>query len=115
MSFGVVGVGIIVAHDLLRGSGRAELPHPALASASYAKEAVQRIRMRDAQRGQPAVNQPPHPVPGCEPSQSSRGSRLRRVVDSPDRRESGVPRVGICLLPMEHLGLAKTFVSPGAR
>jgi hypothetical protein len=60
---GVVEVGITVAHDPLRGSGRAGLPHPALASGSDAKEAVQRIRMIDVQSGQPAVNQPPHPVP----------------------------------------------------
>jgi hypothetical protein len=53
----------MVAHDPLRGSGQAGLPHPALASGSDAKEAVQRIRMIDMQRGQPAVNQPPHPVP----------------------------------------------------
>jgi hypothetical protein len=46
----------------LRGSGRAVLPHPALASGDNAKEAVQRIRMIDAQRGQPAVNQSPHAV-----------------------------------------------------
>lgn len=53
----------MVAHDPLSGSGRAGLPHPALASGNNAKEAVQRIRMIDAQRGQPAVNQPLHPVP----------------------------------------------------
>jgi len=59
---GVVGVGIMVAHDPLRGSGRAVLPHPALALGDDA-QAVQRVGMINAQRGQPAVNQPPHSVP----------------------------------------------------
>src|SRR6266446_5887045 len=46
----------------LHRSGRAGFPHPAPASGSDAK-AVQRIRMIDVQRGQPAVNEPPHSVP----------------------------------------------------
>ena len=41
----------------------AELPHPALASGDDAKP-PQRIRMIDAGRRQPAVDQPRHPVPG---------------------------------------------------
>src|SRR6266481_3784381 len=57
-----VGVGIMVTHDPLHGSGRAGLPHPALALGSDAK-AVQRIWMIGAQRGQVAVNEPPHAVP----------------------------------------------------
>src|SRR5216684_1251064 len=59
---GRVGVGIMVAHNPLHRSGRAVLPHPALASGDDAK-APQGIGMTDASRGQPAVNEPPHPVP----------------------------------------------------
>ena len=43
-------------------SGRAGLPHPALASGDNA-EAAQRGRMMDVRRGQPAVNKPQRPVP----------------------------------------------------
>src|SRR5208282_6773553 len=46
----------------LHGSGRADLPHPALASGDNA-EAAQWIGMTDAGWGQPAVNKPPHSVP----------------------------------------------------
>ena len=52
----------MVAHNPLHGSGRAGLPHPALASGDNAK-AAQGIRMIDARREQPAVNKPPHAVP----------------------------------------------------
>jgi hypothetical protein len=51
----------MVAHDRSRASGRAGLPHPALAPGSDAK-AAPRIRMIDAQRRQPAFNEPPHSV-----------------------------------------------------
>src|SRR6266849_796541 len=61
-TFQRVGVGIMVAHNPLHGSGRAGFPHPALASGDNA-EAAQGIRMMDARRGQPAVNNPPHAVP----------------------------------------------------
>src|SRR2546426_2345008 len=57
-----VGVGIMVAHHPLHGSGRADFPHPALASGDDAKP-PQRIGMTDAGRRQPAVDEPPHPVP----------------------------------------------------
>jgi hypothetical protein len=39
-----IGVGIVIAHEPLHGSGRAELPHPALASGDDA-EAAHWIRM----------------------------------------------------------------------
>src|SRR5271155_185023 len=58
----LVGVGIVVAHNPLHGSGRAGFPHPALASGTDA-EAAQRIGVRDTQPGQPAVNEPLHSVP----------------------------------------------------
>jgi hypothetical protein len=53
----------VVAHNPLNGSGRAVLPHPALASGDNA-EATQRVRMMNARSRQPAVSNPPHPVPG---------------------------------------------------
>jgi hypothetical protein len=52
----------MVAHNPLNRSGRADFPHPALASGDDA-EAAQRIRMMDARNGQPAVSNPQHPVP----------------------------------------------------
>ena len=60
---GRVGVGITVAHDPLRGSGRADFPHPALTLGNNA-HAAQRIRMIDANRMQPASNEPMHSIPG---------------------------------------------------
>ena len=53
----------MVTHNPLHRSGRAGFPHPALASGDDAT-AAQRIGMTDAGRRQPAVNQPPHAVPG---------------------------------------------------
>jgi hypothetical protein len=44
-----VGVGIMVAHDPLHGSGRADFPHPALTSGNDA-HAAQRERMIDPRR-----------------------------------------------------------------
>ena len=52
----------MVAHNPLNGSGRAGFPHPALASGDDA-EAAQGIEVMDASSGQPAVNNPQHPVP----------------------------------------------------
>jgi len=52
----------MVAHNPLDGSGRAVLPHPALASGDNAK-AAQRIWMMNVRDGQPAVSNPQHPVP----------------------------------------------------
>ena len=53
----------MVAHNPLHGSGLAGFPHPALASGDDAKS-PQGVGVTDAGRGQPAVNEPPHPVPG---------------------------------------------------
>ena len=52
----------MVAHDPLHRSGRAVFPHPALASGDDAKS-PQGIGMTDADRGQIAVDEAPHPVP----------------------------------------------------
>src|SRR6266496_1491521 len=57
-----VGVGIMIAHNPLHGSGRAGLPHPALTLGDNA-HAAQRIRMTRASRRQPTVDQAPHPSP----------------------------------------------------
>src|SRR5580704_14550147 len=52
-----------VAHHPLHGSGRAERPHPALASGNDA-HATQRIRMTDRGGRQPSANQSPQALPG---------------------------------------------------
>ena len=52
----------MVTHHPLHGSGRAAFPHPALASGHDAKS-PQGVGVTDAGRGQPAVDEPPHPVP----------------------------------------------------
>jgi hypothetical protein len=52
-----------VTRNPLHGSGRAVLPHPALASGDDAK-APEGIRMANARRRQPPLNQPAHPLPG---------------------------------------------------
>ena len=53
----------MIAHNPLHGSQRAGLPHWALASGDNAKS-PQGIGMSNARRGQPAPNEPPHPLPG---------------------------------------------------
>src|SRR5882762_9197744 len=57
-----VGVGITITHDPLHGSGRAGLPHPALALGDNA-HAAQRIGMTDRRQRQPASDEAPHSVP----------------------------------------------------
>ena len=57
-----VGVGIMVTHNPLHGSGRADFPHPALASGDDAKP-PQRIGVADLGGWQVAVDESPHPVP----------------------------------------------------
>jgi len=52
----------MVAHNPLHRSGRAGFPHPALALGDDAKS-PERVRVTDAGRGQPAFDEPPHPVP----------------------------------------------------
>src|SRR5882762_6875684 len=58
----LVGVGIMIAHNPLHGSGRAALPHPALALGDDA-HAAQGIGMTDGRRRQPASDKAPHAVP----------------------------------------------------
>src|SRR5215472_16161299 len=57
-----VGVGITITHDSLRGSGRAELRHPALALGNDA-HASQRIGMTDSRQWQPAIDEARHTIP----------------------------------------------------
>ena len=52
----------MIAHNPLRGSGRADFPHPALTSGNDA-HAAQRKRMIYAHRRKPAIDQVPHPIP----------------------------------------------------
>src|SRR5262245_66150778 len=58
-----VGVEMMVAHNPLHRSQRAELPHWALTSGDDAK-APKGMGVTNARRGQPAVEQPLHPLPG---------------------------------------------------
>src|SRR6267378_888378 len=57
-----VGVGIMIAHNPLHGSGQAALPHPALALGDDA-HAAQGIGMTDDRHGQPASDEAPHAIP----------------------------------------------------
>jgi hypothetical protein len=52
----------MVAHNPLNRSGRADFPHPALASGNDAKTA-QGIGVTDVRRRQPAIKQSSHAVP----------------------------------------------------
>ena len=52
----------MITHDPLHGSGRAELPHPALALGEDA-HAAQGIGMTDSGHRQPAVDKAPHTIP----------------------------------------------------
>jgi hypothetical protein len=52
----------MVTHNPLHGSGRADFPHPALASGDDAKP-PQRIGVADLGGRQVAVDESPHPVP----------------------------------------------------
>src|SRR6266851_10312250 len=56
-----VGVGIMIAHNPLHGSGRAALPHPALALGDDA-HAMQGIGMTDRRQWQPTVDETPHTI-----------------------------------------------------
>lgn len=53
----------MIAHDPLHRSGRAALPHPAPTLGDDAKT-HERIRMADASRRKPAVQEAPHTSPG---------------------------------------------------
>src|SRR5713101_3492718 len=52
----------MIAHNPLHGSGRAALPHPALAVGDDA-HATQGIGMTDRRQWQPTVDEAPHTIP----------------------------------------------------
>ncbi len=72
----------MIAHDPLHGSGRAGFPHPALTLGGDA-QAVPRIRVHDADRGQPAVDIPPHPFPADLPLLAAPGHHTLPEAGSP--------------------------------
>src|SRR5437899_8470350 len=57
-----VGVGIMIAHSPLHGSGQAGFPHPALALGDDA-HATERVGMTDGRHRQPASDEAPHAIP----------------------------------------------------
>src|SRR5437867_5342950 len=76
----------------LHGSGRADFPHPALASGDDAKP-PQGIGMTHAGRRQPAVNEPPHAVPGDAAGLAS--SRERAMPEAAYLEPKDVQRVAV--------------------
>src|SRR2546427_11646423 len=92
MNRDTVGVGIMIAHNPLHGSGRAGFPHPALALGNDA-HAPQRIGMTDRRHRQPASDDASHAIPEDaavlasprqqampEPADSESKNRQRRWV-----------------------------------
>src|SRR5713101_7969737 len=71
-----VGVGMTIARNPLHGSGRAGLPHPALASGDDAKS-PQGIGVTYARRGQPPLDEPAHPLPGDVPCVTAPNARCQ--------------------------------------
>jgi len=70
----------------LHGSGRADFPHPALASGDDAKP-PQGIGMTHASRRQPAVHEPPHPVPRYAAALASSRERAMPEAANPEPKE----------------------------
>ena len=71
----------MVTHNPLHGSGRADFPHPALASGDDAKP-PQRIGMADMFGRQVMGYEPPHPIP--EDTTSLAATRQRAVPEPAD-------------------------------
>ena len=70
-----------IARNPLHGSGRAALPHPALALGDNAKS-PQGIGMTNARSGQPPLDKPAHPLPGDVPCMTA--PRQRAVPEPAD-------------------------------
>src|ERR1043166_5261483 len=70
-----------ITRNPLHGSGRAGLPHPALASGDDAKS-PQGIGVSNARRGQPTPSEPLHPFPGKTSGLAP--SPQRSVPESPN-------------------------------
>ena len=68
-----------IARNPLHGSGRAALPHPALASGDNAKP-PQGIGVTNARGGQPPLDEPAHPLPGDVPCMTA---PCQRAVPEP--------------------------------
>ena len=62
LAYVLVGVGIMIAHNLLHGSRLAGFPHPVFALDDNA-HAPQRIGMTDRRERQPASDETPHAIP----------------------------------------------------
>ena len=80
----------MIAHDPLHGSGRAALPHPALALGDDA-HAAQRIGMTDSRRRQPAGDEAPHTIP--EDAAILTAPRQRAMPEPPYLEPKYVQRV----------------------
>jgi len=81
-----------IADHPLHRSGRADFPHPALASGDDAKS-PQGIGMTHAGRRQPAVDEPPHPVPAYAAVLAP--SRQRAMPEMADLEPKDVQRVAV--------------------
>lgn len=82
-----------IADHPLHRSGRADVPHPALTLGHDAKS-PQGIGMTHARRGQPAVNKPPHPVPGHAAVLTP--PRERAMPEAAHLKPKDVQRVAVC-------------------
>src|SRR6266436_3136830 len=83
-----VGVGIMIAHNPLHGSGQAALPHPALALGNDA-HAAQGIRMADGRQRQPASDKAQHAIPK---NAAVLAAPRQRAVPEPPYLESKEPQ-----------------------
>jgi len=88
-----------IADHPLHRSGRADVPHPALALGDDAKS-PQGIGMTDASRRQPAVEEPPHPVPADATVLTT--ARQRAMPEPPDLEPKQVQRRAV----HRHTGVA---------
>src|ERR1700746_331958 len=83
-----VGVGIMITHNPLHGSGRAGFPHPALALGEDAR-AAQGIGMTDDRWRQPASDEAPHTIPKDAPFLAA---PRQRAMPEPPHLESEKPQ-----------------------
>src|SRR5262252_9665154 len=83
-----VGVGIMITHNPLHGSGQAALPHPALASSNDA-HATEGIGVTDRGHRQPACDEAPHTVPE---KVAVLASSRQRTMPEPPHLEAKTPQ-----------------------
>ena len=84
-----VGVGIMIAHNPLLRSGRAELPHPAPTLGNNA-QAHERVRVTNTSRRKPPLDEPSHAVP-CQVIALAATSQDRPPPET-DRAAGGAQR-----------------------